>query len=141
LVIPSIHKVFSEDDTEKLAVEFSYLLKPGQVVILNGNLGTGKTFFIKSILKAFNINGVSSPTFSLVNEYNGKMKFYHFDFYRIEIVKEIYDIGFDEYMNDDESIKFVEWGNLFPMVLPQERIEIDIILQDDLSREFYFTRL
>ena len=141
MVFPSIHKVFSEDDTEKLALEFSYLLKPGQVIILNGNLGTGKTFFIRSVLKAFNVNGVSSPTFSLVNEYTGKMKFYHFDFYRIEIVKELYDIGVDEYMNDDESIKFVEWGNLFPMVLPHKRIEIEIKLQDDIGREFYFTRL
>ena len=141
MVFPSIHKVFSEDDTEKLALEFSYLLKPGQVIILNGNLGTGKTFFIRSVLKAFNVNGVSSPTFSLVNEYTGKMKFYHFDFYRIEIVKELYDIGFDEYMNDDESIKFVEWGNLFPMVLPHKRIEIEIKLQNDIGREFYFTRL
>jgi tRNA threonylcarbamoyladenosine biosynthesis protein TsaE len=141
LVFPSIHKVFSEDDTEILAAEFSYLINPGQVIILNGNLGTGKTFFIKSVLKAFNVNGVSSPTFSLVNEYTGKMKFYHFDFYRIEIVKELYDIGFDEYMNDDESVKFIEWGNLFPIVLPNKRIEIEIKLLDDFSRELYFTRL
>ena len=141
MVFPSKYKANSEDDTEKLAVEFSYLLKPGQVIILNGNLGTGKTFFIKSVLKAFNISGVSSPTFSLVNEYTGKMKFYHFDFYRIEIVKELYDIGFDEYLNDDESVKFIEWGNLFPMVLPHKRTEIEIKLLDDFSREFYFTRL
>ena len=141
MVFPSKYKANSEDDTEKLAVEFSYLLKPGQVIILNGNLGTGKTFFIKSVLKTFNISGVSSPTFSLVNEYTGKMKFYHFDFYRIEIVKELYDIGFDEYLNDDESVKFIEWGNLFPMVLPHKRTEIEIKLLDDFSREFYFTRL
>jgi tRNA threonylcarbamoyladenosine biosynthesis protein TsaE len=141
LVFPSIHKVFSEDDTEKLAIEFSYLIRPGQVIILNGNLGTGKTFFIKSVLKAFNVNGVSSPTFALVNEYTGKIKFYHFDFYRIEMVKELYDIGFDEYLNDDESVKFIEWGNLFPIVLPHERIEIEINLLDDFSREFYFTKL
>lgn len=141
MVFPSIHKVFSEDDTEKLAIEFSYLIRPGQVIILNGNLGTGKTFFIKSVLKAFNVNGVSSPTFALVNEYTGKIKFYHFDFYRIEMVKELYDIGFDEYLNDDESVKFIEWGNLFPIVLPHERIEIEINLLDDFSREFYFTKL
>ena len=140
MVFPSLHKVFSEEDTEKLALEFSSTLKPGQVIILNGNLGTGKTFFIKSVLKSFNISGVNSPTFAIVNEYADNMKYYHFDFYRIEIVKELYDIGFDEYMNDEEAVKFIEWGNLFPSVLPQRRIEIEILLKDDFSRDIYFTR-
>jgi len=78
MVFPSLHKVFSEEDTEKLALEFSSTLKPGEVIILNGNLGTGKTFFIKSVLKSFNINYASSPTFALVNEYSGYKKIYHF---------------------------------------------------------------
>ena len=141
MVFPSLHTVYSEQETEKLAKEFSSILNPGQVIILNGNLGTGKTFFIKSVLNSFNIRGASSPTFALVNEYTGDMKFYHFDFYRIEIIKELYDIGFDEYMNDDEAAKFIEWGNLFPSVLPHRRIEIEIVLQDDFSREFYFKEL
>jgi tRNA threonylcarbamoyladenosine biosynthesis protein TsaE len=141
LVFPSLHKVNSEKDTERLAGEFSTILNPGQLIILNGNLGTGKTFFIKSVLKSFNITGVSSPTFALVNEYLTETKYYHFDFYRIEKIKELYDIGFDEYMNDDEAIKFIEWGNLFPSVLPHKRIEIEIKLQDDFSRDIYFTRL
>jgi tRNA threonylcarbamoyladenosine biosynthesis protein TsaE len=140
LVFPSLHKVFSEEDTEKLALEFSSTLKPGQVIILNGNLGTGKTFFIKSVLKSFNISGASSPTFALANEYIGGMKFYHFDFYRIEMIRELYDIGFDEYMNDEEAVKFIEWGNLFLTILPHERIEIEILLKDDFSRDIYFTR-
>ncbi len=141
MVIPSLHKVYTEQDTEKLAIEFSFLLNPGRVIILNGNLGTGKTFFIKSALRSFNIDGVSSPTFALVNEYIGDMKFYHFDFYRIEKIKELYDIGFDEYMNDEEAVKFIEWGNLFPSVLPHRRTEVEIILQDDLSRDFHFNSL
>lgn len=141
MVFPSSHKVYCEQETEKLAAEFSSLLNLGEVIILNGNLGTGKTFFIKSVLKSFNISGASSPTFALVNEYIGDMKFYHFDFYRIGIIKELYDIGFDEYMKDEEAIKFIEWGNLFPLILPHKRIEIEIILQDDFSRDFYFTGL
>jgi tRNA threonylcarbamoyladenosine biosynthesis protein TsaE len=141
LVFPSLHKVNSEYYTEKLAVEFSSVLKPGQLIVLNGNLGTGKTFFIKSLLRTLNISGVSSPTFSLVNEYTDRMKYYHFDFYRIEVIKELYDIGFDEYMNDEDAVKFIEWGNLFPEVLPHKRIEVDITLKDDFSREFQFTML
>ena len=133
--------MYYEQETEKLAAEFSFLVNPGDLIVLNGNLGTGKTFFIKSLLKSFNINGVSSPTFALVNEYIGEMKFYHFDFYRIEMIKELYDIGFDEYMNDEEAVKFIEWGNLFPLVLPHKRMEIEITLLDDFSRDFYFNRL
>ena len=141
MVFPSLHKVFLEEETERLALEFSPLINSGEVIILNGNLGTGKTFFIKRVLNSFNISGVNSPTFSLVNEYIGDMKFYHFDFYRIEMIRELYDIGFDEYMNDDEAIKFIEWGNLYPDILPGKRIEIEIILQDDFSRDFNFKRL
>jgi len=141
LVFPSLYKVISEQDTENIANEFSLLIKPGEVIVLNGNLGSGKTFFIKSVLKSFNIVGVSSPTFSIVNEYTGNIKYYHLDFYRIEMVKELYDIGFDEYMNDEEAIKFIEWGNLFPAILPHKRIEIEIRLNDDFSRDFYFSRV
>jgi tRNA threonylcarbamoyladenosine biosynthesis protein TsaE len=141
LVFPSLHKVYSEQETEELAVEFSTMINPGDLIILNGNLGAGKTYFIKSVLKTLNISGASSPTFALVNEYIDDRKYYHFDFYRIEMIKELYDIGFDEYMNDEEAVKFIEWGNLFPSVLPHKRIEIEISLQSDFSRDFYFKRL
>ncbi|MDR3610558.1 MAG: tRNA (adenosine(37)-N6)-threonylcarbamoyltransferase complex ATPase subunit type 1 TsaE [Ignavibacteriaceae bacterium] len=133
--------MYSEKDTENLASEFSSFINPGDLVILNGNLGSGKTFFIKEVLKSFNITGVSSPTFALVNEYYGNVNIYHFDFYRIEKINELYDIGFDEYMKDEETIKFIEWGNLFPSILPNKRIEIEIVLQNDLSRDFYFSKL
>ena len=138
MVFPSVHKVFTEDETGILAAEFSKTIKPAEVIVLNGNLGSGKTFFIKKLLTSFSIDGVSSPTFALVNEYYGNLKFYHFDFYRIEHVGEIYDIGFDEYMKDDEAVKFIEWGELFPDVLPKRRTEIQITMDDDFNREFSF---
>ena len=141
MVFPCLHKVYSEQETEKLAIEFSTTIISGDLIILNGNLGTGKTFFIKNVLKALNISGTSSPTFALVNEYIDDIKYYHFDFYRIEKMKELYDIGFEEYMNDEEAVKFIEWGNLFPSILPHRRIEIEITLQADLSRDFNFKRL
>lgn len=141
MVIPFLHKVTSEKETEKLASDFSSVIKTGDVIVLNGNLGSGKTFFIKSVLNSLNVRGVSSPTFALVNEYYSDVKFYHFDFYRIEMIFELYDIGFDEYMKDEEAIKFIEWGNLFPSILPHKRIEIDIVQVDDFKREFIFNRL
>lgn len=132
--------ILNEQETIKLAEEFSSTLKGGEFIVLNGNLGSGKTFFIKNILKKLNIHNVSSPTFSLINEYNGKFKVYHFDFYRINNKVELYDIGFDDYLNNEEAIVFIEWGNLFPELLPSKRIEIEIKINEDFSREFEFKK-
>lgn len=137
---PFSTKILNEQETIKLAEEFSSTLKGGEFIVLNGNLGSGKTFFIKNILKKLNIHNVSSPTFSLINEYNGKFKVYHFDFYRINNKVELYDIGFDDYLNNEEAIVFIEWGNLFPELLPSKRIEIEIKINEDFSREFEFKK-
>ena len=125
----------NEDDTAALAREFAAELNGDEIVVLNGELGAGKTFFIKKALISFGINNVSSPTFALINEYSGQIKVYHFDFYRINNVNELYDIGFDDYLNDPDAVVFIEWGNLFPRILPQKRIEIEIKVFEDFSRE------
>ncbi len=132
--------VYSEGETVKLAEKFSQQLNIGDIIELNGNLGAGKTFFIKHTLKSFGINNVSSPTFSIVNEYLGKYKVYHFDFYRIIESSELFDIGINDYFNDQEAIIFIEWGNLFPEVLPKNRIEIMISICEDFSRNFKFIK-
>ncbi len=137
---PFQRKVFSEEETAELAFEFTKELNAGDVIVLNGNLGAGKTFFIKKAALSFGIENVSSPTFALVNEYKGSKKLYHFDFYRINKIGELYDIGINDYLADNESILFIEWGNLFPDVLPHKRIEINIILNEDFSRTFNFTK-
>jgi tRNA threonylcarbamoyladenosine biosynthesis protein TsaE len=129
-------KISSEDETINIAKEFVKKLNGGEVIVLNGNLGAGKTFFIKNALKPLEIKNVSSPTFALVNEYKGKLKVYHFDFYRLKGANELYDIGYNDYLNDSEALKFIEWGNLLPEVLPQKRIEISIELNNDFTREF-----
>lgn len=137
---PFLTKILNEEETIKLAESFSSTLKGGDVIVLNGNLGSGKTFFIKNTLKNLNIKNVSSPTFSLINEYAGKFKVYHFDFYRINNKIELYDIGFDDYLNNENSIVFIEWGNLFPELLPSKRIEIEININEDFTREFEFKK-
>ena len=133
-------KIFSEDETRQLAGEFSNSIGPGDVVILNGDLGTGKTFFVKALAKNFGITNVSSPTFAIVNEYSGTRKIYHFDFYRIEKAGELFDIGINDYLNDTDAITFIEWGNLFPEVLPAKTIEIIITMDDELNRNFSFIK-
>lgn len=131
-----IIKVHSEEETRKFAIEFASGLMNGDIVVLNGSLGSGKTFFIREACRYFNINIVNSPTFAIINEYNGRKKVYHFDFYRINKVEELYDIGFEGYFDDDESIIFIEWGNLFPEILPEKRTEIDIVTGIESNRTF-----
>lgn len=130
-------KISSEQETIDFAKEFAARIIEGDVIVLNGNLGSGKTFFIKHAAGVFGINNVNSPTFSIINEYEGSKKVYHLDFYRINSAKELYDIGYDDYLNDQQAVIFIEWGNLIPEVLPEKRIEINIEVNDNFTREFF----
>jgi tRNA threonylcarbamoyladenosine biosynthesis protein TsaE len=116
----------SPEETFEIAKDFSSELKPGDIVALIGNLGTGKTIFVKGICAGLNAEqNPLSPTFSIINEYNGKYKIYHFDFYRIKDIEELYDIGYEDYFND-ESICLIEWADMFPEILPKDTIEVKI---------------
>ncbi|HSR17463.1 MAG TPA: tRNA (adenosine(37)-N6)-threonylcarbamoyltransferase complex ATPase subunit type 1 TsaE [Ignavibacteriaceae bacterium] len=115
----------SLEETVQLAKEFAGCIEGGEIIVLNGNLGTGKTFFIKNVLRNLGIHDVSSPTFTLINEYCGKFNVYHFDFYRINKPEELIDIGYYDYFNGIAVI-FIEWGDLFPAMLPRKRIEVNI---------------
>lgn len=126
----------NESETADLAKKFSEVLKQGDVVSLVGDLGVGKTFFVKRVLSAFGHNNGSSPTFAIVNVYENKFIINHFDFYRIKKIEELYDIGFDDYLNDEEAITFIEWADLYPQILPKHRYEIKIKYVDDNKREF-----
>lgn len=132
--------VNSEEETRDLACKYAAGLQAGDVVVINGELGTGKTFFIREAAGFFNAGSVSSPTFALVNEYTGVIKIYHFDFYRINRIEELYDIGFEDYLNDSDAIIFIEWGNLFPDILPEKRNEINIKAGEDKERTFEFRK-
>lgn len=130
----------SEDDSAKVATEFMLSIKKGDRIILNGNLGAGKTFFIKAALSSIGIKNVNSPTFAIVNEYSNNFQVYHFDFYRLKNTSELYDIGWQDYLNDEDAIIFIEWGMRFPSVLPSERIEINIDIMNESEREFSFEK-
>ena len=130
----------SEEDTIAIANEFADIVENGMIIILNGNLGSGKTFFIKQVLKKFNVMSANSPTFAIVNEYKGDKVFYHLDFYRINKQTELLDIGIEDYFYDDESVIFIEWGNLFSKILPKKRIEINISYNANDLRVFNFIK-
>ena len=137
---PSIIKITNEAETASLASDFMLSCKKGDRVVLNGDLGAGKTFFIKAALTSIGITNVNSPSFAIVNEYHNKFHICHFDFFRLKSSVELFDIGWQDYVNDDESIIFIEWGNRLPSVLPSERIEISIGILNGTEREFRFEK-
>ena len=137
---PSSVNVNDENGTEVLASKFAEEVKNGLVIVLNGNLGSGKTFFIKMVLKSLSIHNVRSPSFAIVNEYNGSIKAYHFDFFRLKNIDELYDIGWQDYLNDSNAVTFIEWGDQLKNALPKRRIEILITATNDTKRQFNFKK-
>ena len=109
----------SPEETISIGYEFAKELKAGDIVGLFGNLGSGKTQFVKGVCGFFNVKEtVSSPTFIIVNEYKGysendrsEINIYHFDLYRLKNLKELSEIGFENYLNND-SVCLIEWADL-----------------------------
>ena len=134
MTFPFAAELLNESDTINVAKEFTEELKVSDLVALNGNLGSGKTFFIKAVCKNFGIDNVTSPSFAIVNSYHKKFIVNHFDFYRIKEIDELYDIGFYEYLNDS-SITFIEWAELFPKLLPKRYYEINIEIVSQSERK------
>ena len=116
----------SEEDTINFASQFASKLQLGNIIILSGDLGAGKTKFTQGILKYFNLeNEISSPTFTIVNEYtDSTIPIYHFDVYRLADIEEFYAIGGEEYFS--KGICIIEWGELLENILPADYIKITI---------------
>src|SRR5699024_2229730 len=124
----------SLEETDLLAKKLAEHLEVGSVITLEGNLGTGKTAFTKSLAKALEIEEpITSPTFTIIKEYEGTLPLYHMDTYRLEGSDE--DIGFDEYINGD-GITVIEWAQFIEDFLPEELLNIHIEYLDESSRNF-----
>ena len=118
-----------EKDTTQIAKDFADILQIGDVVALEGELGSGKTFFVKKVVEELGFDGyVSSPTFTILNIYEASTYLYHFDFYRLKNIGEIEKIGFPDLLMED-GIFFIEWPEKAEKLLPEEYFEIrfDII--------------
>lgn len=113
-----------EKDTMNFAKKLASKLKSGDVVVLSGELGSGKTKFVEGFLSYFNLqNEISSPTFNIVNEYKNKeISIYHFDVYRLEDSSEFYEIGGEEFF--EQGICIIEWGEIIADALPKKHISI-----------------
>ena len=130
-----IYNSKSENDTKKLAIKMASMLKKGDLIVLCGELGSGKTKFTEGFLTYFGLeNEISSPTFTIVNEYKkDDINIYHFDVYRLEDSSEFYAIGGDEYF--ENGICLIEWGELIEDALPNEYIKIDFSRDDSNENE------
>ena len=119
-------KTCSQDETMLVGRALGSILKSGDVVCLSGDLGTGKTAFTNGIACALGIDDyITSPTFTIVNEYKTELPLYHFDVYRIADPDEMYDIGFEEYLYGD-GVVVIEWAELIKDILPDDIIWVKI---------------
>jgi tRNA threonylcarbamoyladenosine biosynthesis protein TsaE len=123
----------SVDDTRDLSEAIGRaLVRPGDLVVLAGDLGSGKTAFAQGMARALGVTDpVVSPTFTIVREYAGTMaRLVHVDVYRLDHLQELYDLGFEELV-DSDRVTIVEWGDVVASVLPADRLVVHLDLNDD----------
>lgn len=135
---PRIYTSLCEEETFRLGVDMASDLRPGDTVAFFGDLGAGKTQFIKGVCEGLKVEDlVSSPTFTIVNQYAGtqgngeEITIYHIDLYRVEAEKDLEEIGLHETLSDPFGIKLVEWSEHGLTVLPEDRINIRFTALDD----------
>jgi len=131
----SVFETHSEEETIELGRTIAARLPRRAVVLLIGNLGAGKTTLAKGIVQGLGAaepENVSSPTFTLIHEYGGRV--YHIDLYRLEHAEEIATLGLDEIFERD-AVVLIEWGERFPELMPERRIEIRLRALEDGRRE------
>ena len=132
---PRIFHTQSEEETIALGEKLAGELPPKIAVLLIGNLGAGKTTLAKGIVKGLGAaqpDEVSSPTFTLIHEYSPSV--YHIDLYRLDHAREVATLGLDEIF-DRTAVVLIEWGERFPQLMPEDRIEIRLRITGDSSRE------
>ena len=118
--------VTTVEETNKIGELVGALVNSGDIICLIGDLGTGKTHLTKGIAKGLHIEDhITSPTFTIVNEYTGRLKLYHFDVYRVNDPDEIAAIGFDEYIFSD-GVSIIEWANYIEELIPPNNLTITI---------------
>jgi tRNA threonylcarbamoyladenosine biosynthesis protein TsaE len=132
----------SPDETFEIARKFAASLRAGDIVLLTGDLGAGKTCFVQGLANGLNISGeiyVRSPSFALVNEYQGgRLPLFHFDFYRLNDASELTDIGLDDYIRRD-GVVAIEWAEKFASSLPHKAYRIRFKTISENEREIICT--
>ncbi|MDF2892433.1 MAG: putative hydrolase [Clostridia bacterium] len=129
----------SAEHTYKLGTGLGKALQQGDIICLTGDLGAGKTAFTKGIGAGLDIQEfITSPTYTIINEYNGRIPLFHFDVYRLEGVEEMYELGYEEYFFGDGAV-VIEWADIVKDIIPQERLWITILRgKEEDTREIIF---
>ena len=132
------YKITTHSDNETIAVAQNIESEkfPNMVICLNGELGSGKTFFTKGFSHSMGIEEVTSPTFTIIKEYNGELPLYHMDVYRLDDANE--DIGIEEYF-EKGGVTIIEWSDIIKDILPKERLDIKIKIVDENTRVLVLT--
>ena len=122
----------NEAETEALGARLAAALSPGAVVAYRGDLGAGKTAFTRGLARGLGYAGrVTSPTFTIVNEYEGgRLPLFHFDMYRLESADDLYDIGWEDYL-DRGGVCAVEWSERVEEALPPETVSVTLSRRDE----------
>ena len=120
--------------TRNLANALAPLLRPGDIVTLEGSIGIGKTTFIRALLETLGcIEEVPSPTFNLLHTYElGSVTFWHFDLFRIERLSDVYELGIEDAL--ENGICLIEWPKIMATLLPTERLELEFLYEEECSR-------
>ena len=128
---------YAPDQTRALGKKLGSLIDGSFLITLSGELGAGKTTFTQGLARGLEITrNVTSPTFTLMKSYKGRLPLYHIDAYRLEDIDQ--DLGFEEYVAGD-GVCVIEWSNFIEDVLPEERLSINLTISDDDSRMLVFS--
>ncbi|GAG61062.1 unnamed protein product [marine sediment metagenome] len=128
----------SPEETKNLGKEVSKLTKPGDLLAFYGELGAGKTCFIQGISQGLKVKDyVTSPSFTIINEYQGKIPIYHFDLFRLDNAEEILELGYKEYFYG-EGLTVIEWAEKIEQLLTKEHLKIEIKFKDRYQRTISF---
>ena len=130
-----VYETASTAETTQLGCTLGERLQPGDTVLLIGDLGAGKTCFIQGLCSGLGVEEpVTSPTFTLINEYQGRLPVAHFDLYRLNDPESVLDIGFDEYI-DSNQVCLIEWADKFLEIMPADAIEVRIEIGEGERRK------
>ena len=127
-------------ETQSLAERLGRLLQPGDVIALVGELGSGKTLFSQGLARGLEVPEtfyITSPTFAIINEYPGRIPFYHLDLYRIDSAAEFSELGIEEILYGQGTVA-IEWAERLGENLPEERLEVHLVFNDETRRSLIF---
>lgn len=129
----------SEYETEKIGKRFAQHLWAGSIILLSGDLGVGKTAFARGVARGLGIEEpITSPTYTLIHEYIGRLPLYHFDVYRLNHAEDMEDIGYEEYFYGD-GVTVIEWPQRIHEILPAEHLTVEILkVGQDHERNILF---